>query len=218
MTSSPTWICSIGFGPVGVEIIVPVGQALVAVADDADVVVLLGQGEDEVVLDDVGVLVLVDEHVLEAALVVGEEVGLGVEELDGLAEEVVEVHGAGALEAGLVLAEDVADLPLVDHLGRARRTRSAMMPSFLAALITACTDARREPLRVEREVADDVAGEAVGVGLVVDRELLRVAEPVGVAPEDPHARRVERGDPHLLGDRARPARRRGSSSRRRPCW
>ena len=71
------------------------GQALVAVAHDADVAVLLGEGEDELVLDGVGVLVLVDEDVLEAAVVVLEEVGLGLEELDGLAEQVVEVHGAG---------------------------------------------------------------------------------------------------------------------------
>ena len=62
--------------------------------------------------------------------------------------------------------------------------------------------AGREPLRVEPEVADDVAREAVGVGLVVDRELLRVAELVGVPPQDPHAGGVERGHPHLLGDRA----------------
>ena len=71
----------------------------------------------------------------------------------------------------------------------------------MAALIVAWIGAGREALRVEAEVADDVAREAVGVGLVVDRELLRVAELVGVAPQDPHARGVERGHPHLLGDR-----------------
>ena len=76
------------------------------------------------------------------------------------------------------------------------------MPSFLAALMAACTDAGREPLGVEAEVADHVAGEADGVGLVVDRELRRVAEPVGVAAQDAHARRVERRHPHLLGHRA----------------
>ena len=122
---------------------------LVSVADDADVVVLLGQGQHEVVLDDVGVLVLVDQHVLEAALVVGEEVGLRLEELDGLGEEVVEVHRTGSLEASLVLAVDVADLALVDHLSRCRRTASAAA-SFLAALITRVHRAGREALRIER--------------------------------------------------------------------
>ena len=61
--------------------------------------------------------------------------------------------------------------------------------------------ARREPLRVEPEVADDVAGEPGRVGLVVDRELPGVAEHVTVGPQDPHARRVERRHPHGAHDR-----------------
>ena len=60
--------------------------------------------------------------------------------------------------------------------------------------------ARGEPLRVEAEVADDVAGEAVGVGGVVDRELAGVAERVAVGAQDAHARRVERRHPHRPDD------------------
>ena len=44
-------------------------QALVGVADDAHVAALGGEHEDELVLHPVGVLVLVDEHVAEPALV-----------------------------------------------------------------------------------------------------------------------------------------------------
>ena len=95
---------------------------LVAVADDADVAVRLAEQEDELVLDRVGVLVLVDEHVLEALLVVLEHVGVALEELDGVAEQVVEVHGPGPQQAGLVLAVDVGDLALEDDLRRGRRT------------------------------------------------------------------------------------------------
>jgi hypothetical protein len=61
---------------------------------------------------------------------------------------------------------------------------------------------RREPLGVEPQVADDVPGQAHGVGLVVDRELAGEAELVGVAPQDADAGRVERRHPHLLRDRA----------------
>ena len=75
-----------------------------------------------------------------------------------------------------------------------------------------------EPLRVEVLVADDVAGEALGVGLVVDGERRRVAEPGAVPTQDAHARRVERRHPHLLRRPARPAHRPGAASRRRPCW
>ena len=79
-----------------------------------------GEHHDELVLGLVGVLELVDEHVLEALLVVLEHVGAGAEEVDGDHEQVVEVHGAGRVEAVLVLAVDVGDAPLVDRAARSR--------------------------------------------------------------------------------------------------
>ena len=78
--------------------------------------------------------------------------------------------------------------------------------------------AGREALGVEAEVADDVAGEPGGVGLVVDRELPRVAE---------HGRRGRAGcarrpsgtsTPTSSWRPGRPARRRAGASRRPPCW
>ena len=65
----------------------------------------------------------------------------------------------------------------------------------------ACTPRGGKRFGVEAEVADHVAGEADGVGLVVDRELPRVAELVGVGAQDAHARRVERRHPHRARDR-----------------
>lgn len=61
--------------------------------------------------------------------------------------------------------------------------------------------ARREALGVETEITDHVAREALGVGLVVDAERLRVAETFGMDSQDAHTRRVEGGDPHRPGDR-----------------
>ena len=61
---------------------------------------------------------------------------------------------------------------------------------------------RREPLGIEPEIADDVAGEPDGVGLVVDRELAWIAEHVAVRPQDADARGVERRHPHRADDRA----------------
>ncbi len=60
----------------------------------------------------------------------------------------------------------------------------------------------REPFAVEAEVADHVAGEPGGVGLVVDRERTRIAERLAVAAQDAHTRRVERRDPHRPHHRA----------------
>ena len=96
---------------------------LVGVAHDADVAVLGGEQEHQLVLRPVGVLVLVDEHVAEALAVVLEHVGVLAEQADRVGQQVVEVHGAGALEPGLVLAVDVGDLALEDDLGPRRRRR-----------------------------------------------------------------------------------------------
>ena len=59
----------------------------------------------------------------------------------------------------------------------------------------------REALGVEVEVAAHVVGEADGVGLVVDGERRADAEHRRFPPQDPRARRVERGHPHPVRDR-----------------
>ena len=173
---------------------------LVAVADDADVAALGREHEDEIVLDAVGVLVLVDEDVAEPTLVVLEHLGELAEQLDGVDQQVVEVHGPGLEQAGLVVGEDVRDLALEDRLGPFLVLLGADSV-VLGGRDGAVHRARRELLGIETEVADDVSGEAVGVGLVVDRERRREPHLPGIAAQDAYARRVERGHPHLLGDR-----------------
>ena len=59
--------------------------------------------------------------------------------------------------------------------------------------------ARLEALRVEVEVAADQRHQPLGVGGVVDREVRLVAELVDLLAQDPHARGVERRDPHDPG-------------------
>ena len=115
-------------------------------------------------------------------------------------QQVVEVHRTGPLETGLVLGVHVGVLAVEDVLGLgggAGRIDQLVLPERDQAVHTA----RREALGVEAEVADDVAGQPHGVGLVVDRERARIAQHFAVTAQDPHARRVERGDPHRLDDR-----------------
>ena len=169
-------------------------------ADDADVAVAGGEHGDELVLGAVGVLELVDEDVLEALLVVQQHVGVLDEEPDRLGEQVVEVHGPGLQQPRLVLAVHLGDAALEDRAGPVgvvghrhelvlRRADGGLHPPG------------REALGVDVLVAQHVADEAHGVGLVVDRERRREAEGLAVASEDAHARRVERRHPHLLGHR-----------------
>ena len=174
---------------------------MVAVADDGDVAVLLGEQHDEFVLGLVGVLEFVDEDVAEPALVVLEHREVGLEDVDGDHEQVVEVHGAGREQPLLVLAIDVGDLALVGAV-RLVFVRLEVDQLVLGARDHRVHGAGREALGVEPEVAQDIAREPDRVGLVVDRERTAVPELGRLATQDPHAGRVERRHPHLLGDRS----------------
>ena len=175
-------------------------KALVLVAHDADVAVVGGQQQHEVVLDPVRVLVLVDQDVLEPLLVVAQHVGVLAQQAQGLAEQVVEVHGAGPQQPVLVLAEDLRDLALEQVAGAL-----GVGPDVDAVVLGRADGGMhrpgREPLGVEGQVTDDVAGQPHRVGLVVDGEGPGEAQLVGVAAQHADAGRVERRHPHLLGHR-----------------
>lgn len=150
------------------------------------------------VLGVVGVLVLVDQDVAEAAAVVLGDVREGLEQVDRRHDDVVEVQGVGLAQAGLVervrlgegLLETVGGLPgeglLVDEL-------------VLEVGDLGGEGLRRELLRVQVEVAADQGHQALGVGGVVDRERRGEAELLRLAAQDADARAVEGHDPHGVG-------------------
>ena len=80
----------------------PAVDRLVVVADAAEVRRALREQPQPQVLHDVGVLVLVDQDVAEAALVVGEHVGMLAEEAQRFEQQVAEVDGVELLQALLV--------------------------------------------------------------------------------------------------------------------
>jgi hypothetical protein len=68
-----------------------------------------GEFFDDFALNRVGVLVFVDEDELELELVLGEDSGVGGEEVERAGEEVVEVCGVGVSFTLIVLVGDFAD-------------------------------------------------------------------------------------------------------------
>ena len=76
----------------------PAVDRLVVVAHDAQVAVPGGQGLDDAVLAAVGVLVFVDQEVIEAAGLGGADLGEPREKLLGQQQQVVEIDGAGGLQ------------------------------------------------------------------------------------------------------------------------
>ena len=83
-------------------------DGLVVVADDHEVSELGGQQVGDGVLDVVGVLVLVDADLEEAVLVALEDARVLGEQLVGLDQQVVKVHGVGLGQAGVQGAVDAA--------------------------------------------------------------------------------------------------------------
>ena len=105
---------TVGVGEVVLEVedVADVGAAeavdrLVVVADDAQVAVLLGEQLEPAVLGAVGVLVLVDEHVAEAAPVAVAHLLEELEQVHAAEQQVVEVHRVGRVQARLVEVVDV---------------------------------------------------------------------------------------------------------------
>ncbi len=82
----------------------PAVNRLVVVADDAERAMPPHERFGQRELDAVGVLVLVDLHVVEAALMAGEDVGKVAEEPMREQQEIVEIDGAAALEGLLIAA------------------------------------------------------------------------------------------------------------------
>jgi hypothetical protein len=107
-----------------------------------------GAGElvDERVLGVVGVLVLVDEDVPEPLAVDVGDVRERPEQVDGLADQVVEVEGVRALQRPLVVGEDLGEQALGGSLMFAVRANdSASANSFLSFEMRPCTDAGVNP-------------------------------------------------------------------------
>jgi hypothetical protein len=154
---------------------------------------------DEGVLSVVGVLVLVDQNVPEAPLVERRHLREGPEEVDGLADEVVEVEGVRARETPRVLTEDIEEDPLLGVV----EVRPAGVGLHVAQLVLELGDLAGDPAHREAEgvgiqVLDDPLDEGTRVGRVVDREVLAESEVLGLAAEYADAGGVEGGDPHAL--------------------
>ncbi len=111
----------------------------------------------------------------EALLVARQRFGVLAEQPHGKHEQVVEVDRGCFGEAPLVLGVHLRDSPF-GRTGRHLRVLRGQYELVLQRADLRVQLTRREPLRVEVEVTPDPVGEALRVGLVVDREARPVAE------------------------------------------
>ena len=102
-------------------------DGLPVVTDDADVAVAVHEAFDEVILDGVGVLVLVNEDVLELVLPLGADVGVLAEKFGGAEQKIIKVQGGGGVFLGFVASINGGGVFLVgiDSLGGGSGGRGA---------------------------------------------------------------------------------------------
>ena len=174
-------------------------DALVIIADDADVAPAVRQQGRKPVLQIVRVLILVDEHVAETPLPVLTHVRMLVEQADGVVDEVVKIHRPGgkqALPVGLVYLAD-ADIARVVRGLCARKVLLGRDAGVLGAADLREHGAVWKRLLIEVHLLDDALDDRQTVRRVIDCEAVGIAELVRVPPQDAHARGVEGRGPDI---------------------
>ena len=154
----------------------------------------------------VRVLVLVDEHIPEFVLVIGQHIGVLLEEPDAVIEQVVKVHGPGVPETLRVggaelrraLTADVAAALLHGH-GGLRVDQGILVP-----LRCGKEAVGRESLFVDVQVLQHPLHHRKAVRPVVDGKAFGESQPIRVAAQDAHAGPVECEGPHIPGFLSQP--------------
>ena len=175
-------------------------DGLVVVAHHHDVSAEPRQKRRDGVLGPVRVLVLIHQHVGEAALIGRQHLGEALQQQIGVQQHAVEIEGVGGLQALLHagvhpchgLVEGVGG-----HLFQVLGHHQAVFR---------LGDGKRDGLRVvllgiQVQLLHEALHQALHVVLVVDGELPRAAHVFGVGPQDAPAHAVEGGHPHAAGVR-----------------
>ena len=147
----------------------------------------------------VGVLVLVDQDVPEAAAVVLCDLRKALQHSNRLADQIIEVQRVGGAQPALVLGVDVGDDAgqVVGGLGGLGGGLFGPDQLVLQVRDPVGQQAGRVLLGVQAHVLADHQQQPARVVGVVDREVrVEAGQQRGLVAQDPHTRRVERRHPH----------------------
>ena len=157
---------------------------------------MLRQPTDDDVLRIVGILILVDQNILELLLIAFQHVGTVAQQDVGLQQQVVEIHRAVVLAA---LAVDVVDVAQLGNLrppvfGSVRRIGQIGPGGDQRVL--GLRDARSHHVGFilvvgEVHLLDDGLDKVLGVRCIVDGEIRGKTDPVGFGTQDAGENRVE---------------------------
>ena len=176
-------------------------DALVIVAHHADVAPAPCQQGGEQILQVVGVLILVDQHILEAPLPVEAHLLLLLQQLYREEDQVVKVHGVGGEHPAHILAVDFADADAADIPALSGTVQ--IVPGADAAVLCPADLAQhgfwREHLVIQIHVLQDAFEQAQAVRRVIDGKAAGKAQPLRVPPQNAHAGGVEGAGPDVIG-------------------
>ena len=195
-----------GFGirEVGAELVqvldaraAPAVDRLVVVADHHQALATLGQQPQPGVLDGVGVLELIHQHMAEASLVVLEQAGVVAPQIQRTQQQLGEVDDASA-GAGLFIG--FVDLQLCGE----EQITAGLDVAWTQAFVLLRVDpplrlARRPALLIEAELADHPLDQALLVIGVENLEILRQLRLAPVSTQQAVGQAVKGAHPHALG-------------------
>ena len=183
-------------------------DGLVIVTHHAEVPVSPGQQAGEEILQVVGVLILVHQHIPELFLVVVQHLRLRLQQRDGVVNDVVKVQGIGGAELLLIGGVDLGNAGIFPIVCGFRLLAEYLRP--LVAVLGGADGgedaADGEGLFVQILLLQNILDDPLGVIGIVDGEVLVKANAVNVPPQDADAGGVERGGPHIVGGGAKTGR------------
>ena len=181
---------------------------LVIVAHHAEVSVSPGQQAGEKILQVVGVLILVHQHIPELFLVVVQHLRFLLQQRDGVVDDVIKVQRVGRAEFLLIGGVDLGDPGIFPIVCGFRLLAEYLRP--LVAVLGGADGgedaADGEGLLVQVLLFQNVLDDPLGVVGIVNGEVLFKADAVNVPPQDADAGGVERGGPHIVGGGAKTGR------------
>ena len=169
-------------------------DALIIVADDAQVAMLFREQIDELRLKRIRILILIDKHVAEALLIKPERGGILEKEAQHIDEQIVEIH-----RAELVLRRIVAPHDVQQFLRRRPQVADLVRQIFRNgdAPVDRAGKQRQHNLALG-EILDGMPGFADAAGHqqalifgIENREIGRITDGGGVVPQNPVGDAVE---------------------------
>ena len=179
---------------------------LVIVAHHAEVPVSPGQQAGEEILQVVGVLILVHQHIPELFLVVVQHLRFLLQQRDGVVDDVIKVQRVGRAEFLLIGGVDLGDPGIFPIVCGFRLLAEYLRPlvAVLGGADGGENAADGKGLLVQILLLQNVLDDSLGIVGIVDGKVLVKADAVNVPPQNADAGGVEGGGPHVVGGRPQP--------------